>query len=324
MNAHDAGPHRIKQRRHRHQQLQGAAAIALITGILCTGAPAQGRAEPGARVDIGTHHLYIECAGTGTPVVIFESGVGGRTSDWAPVRDAVRTLTRSCVYDRAGYGRSDQSPRQANAENAADDLARLLRAAGEHGPYIITAHSYGGFIARLATHRPDIEVAGLVLLDTSHEDQFETLEQLGAQPLAPPGPDSGGTTRVRTPAQVHTPGPNGARARVRTVLETRAARNEIAALRASARQMRQTRSLTPPTPTVVLWRSTLHDSPRERQWAQLQRELAKRLKTVYSGRVPHAGHAIHIDRPDTTRGVLIAMIRATRTPAQAQMTRASR
>jgi pimeloyl-ACP methyl ester carboxylesterase len=50
------------------------------------------------------------------------------------------------------------------------DLARMLTAGGERGPYILVGQSLGGMIARIFADRYPQEVAGLVLVDAFSED----------------------------------------------------------------------------------------------------------------------------------------------------------
>ncbi|MER2178057.1 MAG: hypothetical protein ABS955_10305, partial [Stenotrophomonas maltophilia] len=72
----------------------------------------------GQRVDIGGRQMHIECRGSGSPTVIFESGLGtGGTLDWTRVHDRIAGFTRACAYDRAGIMRSDakDSPQRASA-----------------------------------------------------------------------------------------------------------------------------------------------------------------------------------------------------------------
>jgi len=61
------------------------------------------------------------------------------------------------------------------------DLRNLLQAAGVEPPYVLVGHSMGGMVVRLYAHLHPREVRGLVLVDASHQDQFERIG-----PLLPP------------------------------------------------------------------------------------------------------------------------------------------
>ena len=66
----------------------------------------------------------------------------------------VSRFTRVCAYDRPGVtldGPDQSTPvtQPHPADQAADDLHRLLMAAGEPGPYALVPHSYGGLVATL-------------------------------------------------------------------------------------------------------------------------------------------------------------------------------
>jgi pimeloyl-ACP methyl ester carboxylesterase len=84
-----------------------------------------------------------------------------------------------CTYDRAGTGNSDGRPKTPGltSEDQADELQTMLTAAGIQPPYMLVAHSYGGFVARLfaADHRD--EVAGMILIESSHEDEIASYRQ---------------------------------------------------------------------------------------------------------------------------------------------------
>ena len=126
----------------------------------------------GERVDIGGRSLFIDCAGTGSPTVILEHGLGMHGFDWKPVQDAIDDTTRVCYTSRAGMGFSDPAPGEGmrTMQNAVDDLTAALAAAEVRGPYVLVGHSAGGFSIRLfADQHPD-DVAGMVLVDTTHED----------------------------------------------------------------------------------------------------------------------------------------------------------
>jgi pimeloyl-ACP methyl ester carboxylesterase len=51
------------------------------------------------------------------------------------------------------------------ADQAADDLHRMLIAAGEPGPYVLVPHSYGGAVATLFARTWPKQVDGLVMVD---------------------------------------------------------------------------------------------------------------------------------------------------------------
>jgi pimeloyl-ACP methyl ester carboxylesterase len=130
--------------------------------------------EPGRRM-----HIY--CTGSGTPTAVLEAGLGDfGLSSWYSVQPQLSALTRTCAYDRAGTGWSDPPRVRPMPTAIVDDLHTLLARAGEHGPYLLVGHSLGGPLVRhYAVHYP-AEVAGLVLVDGSHEDQLERMKGMPA------------------------------------------------------------------------------------------------------------------------------------------------
>lgn len=122
-------------------------------------------------------NMHIYCTGTGAPTVVLEAGLGDFSlSAWSSVQAQISAFTRTCSYDRAGTGWSDV-PRVPPMPTAmVNDLHALLGAAGEHPPFVLAGHSLGGPLVRhYAVHYPS-DVAGLVLVDGSHEDQIERMK----------------------------------------------------------------------------------------------------------------------------------------------------
>jgi pimeloyl-ACP methyl ester carboxylesterase len=72
----------------------------------------------------------------------------------------------------ASYGWSDPSPHPRTSEYEVNELHTLLERAEIPGPYLMVAHSLGGYTTRLFATRHRQEVAGLVLIDTTHEDTW--------------------------------------------------------------------------------------------------------------------------------------------------------
>lgn len=173
--------------------------LATITFIFAGTATA---ADKGRLVDIGEHRkMYLECSGAGSPTVVLISGKGNGAADWSEILDPadparaeaydavawgkghlhqspsavfpmVARFTRVCAYDRPdtrldGADLSTPVAQPHAADQAADDLYRLLIAAGERGPYVLVAHSYGGVIAMLFARTRPADVAGLVMVDAA-------------------------------------------------------------------------------------------------------------------------------------------------------------
>jgi pimeloyl-ACP methyl ester carboxylesterase len=126
---------------------------------------------PGQMVSVGSHKLHISCQGQGTPAVILEAGLGDFSSIWALVAPDIAAVTRVCVYDRAGMGWSQRSPAPRTAATIAEELHTLLGQAGIQGPYVLVGHSLGGLFVREYAYTYPQDVAGMVLVDSSHEDQ---------------------------------------------------------------------------------------------------------------------------------------------------------
>jgi len=127
--------------------------------------------EPGRKMN-----LY--CEGTGSPTVIFDSGLSDWSNTWALIQPAVATRTRACSYDRPGMGYSDPSPHHPTAEQAVKDLHTLLDRANIKGPLVVVGHSLGGFYMKLyAATYPD-QVAGIVLVDPSEERLWDRVGTL--------------------------------------------------------------------------------------------------------------------------------------------------
>jgi pimeloyl-ACP methyl ester carboxylesterase len=135
---------------------------------------------------VGGRRIYMECMGDADPTVIFEGGanaVRGPASSrlWAGangllphvlIQQEVAKVARACAYDPAGVALSDPRPRPSTGRADAEDMHRLLHAAGFAPPYVVVGNSYGAQVAQLfASMYPD-ETAGIVLLDATPGWEF--------------------------------------------------------------------------------------------------------------------------------------------------------
>ncbi len=125
--------------------------------------------SPGKVFDVDGRPMHLFCTGTGGPLVVIIAGVGGRLEDWRTVQNATSAFTRTCYYDRAGYGWSASTAPHRSFDARTEDLRKLLAAAGEAGPYVLVGHSYGGILARRFVALHPSKVAGVVLVESVEE-----------------------------------------------------------------------------------------------------------------------------------------------------------
>lgn len=137
-----------------------------------------------ARIDAGGRTLAACIGGAGEPLVLLETGFGAPASDWRAAAEDIAGLTRVAWYERAGRGGSEPAPRPRTPDDLVADLRAVLRTFGTGTPSILVGQSFGGLVARLYAHAHPQEVAGLVLVDSLHEDQFDA-----CAPLFPPAFD---------------------------------------------------------------------------------------------------------------------------------------
>lgn len=129
------------------------------------------------------------------PIDAFSVGRGDPHKLASAVLAAVPDFTRVCTYDRPNTTLGDdiQSERDGEistpvaqphtVEEDVADLHAVLDAAGEAGPHVLVAHSYGGLIAALYASRYPDEVVGLVNVDVTNVFLRETLSPADYQAL---------------------------------------------------------------------------------------------------------------------------------------------
>ncbi len=108
------------------------------------------------------------------PTVILANGRGLGTADaWALVQQKVPPSIRTCSYDAIGAGRSDhvqEPPQFRPIDQVVSEMHDLFQAARLKQPYVLVGASAGGILVRRYQQEYPHEVAGLVFVDSSHEE----------------------------------------------------------------------------------------------------------------------------------------------------------
>ena len=123
---------------------------------------------------IGTHSLSYALRGIprqpGSPLVIIMTGVTSSALEWSAVSRNLESEATILLYERSGYGRSEESPKEPDSLTIVDELSRLLKSATLEPPYLLLGHSWGGVLAReFIASRPIEDIYGLVLVDAVQE-----------------------------------------------------------------------------------------------------------------------------------------------------------
>ena len=127
--------------------------------------------QRGQLIDVGGYQLSAHVKGRGIPVVVLESAFGGGHELWSKVQDSIAEFTTVCSDDRAGLGWSDSVPGPRTFRDSVRDLHALLQGLTLPAPYVLVGHSIGGPLVLLYASTYAADMAGLVLVDSSHPDQ---------------------------------------------------------------------------------------------------------------------------------------------------------
>ncbi len=163
--------------------LTGACLLALLAvagaswQALASRAGAAARLHPGRLYQAGTLRLNLYCTGQGRLTVVLEAGLADSLESWQRLQPVMANFARVCSYDRAGYGTSDPGPMPRTSERIATELHAALQSAGEKPPFLLVGHSFGGFCVRVFNGKYPEHVAGIVLVDSTEEDQYRLLPQ---------------------------------------------------------------------------------------------------------------------------------------------------
>jgi pimeloyl-ACP methyl ester carboxylesterase len=289
--------------------------------------------------------INLLVTGEGLPTVILAPGHGATTLEWAAVQVGLGLRVRTVSFDQAGMGFSDSGPLPVTASAVVKDLRAALSAADIRPPYVLVGWSLGGLYMRLFAFRHPQEVVGMVMVDSSSEDQhrrtfgensrrfaallrsqlrelthFGRLARTGA--LVPGSPEYDQLIGPVQATGLLTPAVEAAYIRQRTSpARWRAMRSEMAvAGTISFGEVAAARRPLGDMPLIVLTASRREALPDEAAeaaqargeiWRVMHEEIAA-LSTRGECRTVDAGHAIQIDKPEAVVAAIeevLAMVR---------------
>jgi pimeloyl-ACP methyl ester carboxylesterase len=263
-------------------------------------------------------------AGHGDPPILVVPGAGETALDWLPVLPSIASLSTVVVLDRAGLGFSDASG-HLTIRSQVDDLAAVLE---QIGPAVLVGHSWGGLLVQLVGWQHPSAVAGLVLVDPSHEDLFASMPWPLRIASAALGPATmlahalGQFPRLARPAAHRlaarcTADPERQAAIERAYLASYARADQVRMIgrenrlaERSHQLVRQARAqaVAPDVATVILTASTGKPAALQRRAVDLHAEVAAALPKGRQVMVNDCGHYIHHDRPDAVVDAIAAVL----------------
>lgn len=125
--------------------------------------------------NIGTRTLSYALRGIprqpGAPLVVVFTGITSSALEWSAVCCCLEDEASVFLYERSGYGRSEECPTaEPDSLTIIDELSRLLEAAALPPPYLLVGHSWGGILAReFLAARGAETISGMVLVDAVQE-----------------------------------------------------------------------------------------------------------------------------------------------------------
>lgn len=146
-----------------------------LGAVLCLGLAGVGcLSVPGTQVEtLDGRRVELSLVRRASPAVVFEAGLGGSIEWWAKVFPEVARENTAFASSRAGLGNSSDVDAARDGPTAVEALRRVLKEKNVEPPYVLVGHSLGGLYLQWFARRYPNEVAGLVLVDSTHPEQMQ-------------------------------------------------------------------------------------------------------------------------------------------------------
>jgi pimeloyl-ACP methyl ester carboxylesterase len=263
-------------------------------------------------------------AGHGEPPILLVPGAGETALNWLPILPAVADLSTVVAVDRAGLGASDPSP-TLSVQSQVDDLAAVLAGTG---PAVLVGHSWGGLLVQLLAWQHPESVAGLVLVDPSHEELFAALPphlrivSAGLGPALSVAHAIGLFGRLSRPmarrlAALTTHDPSQRAAIMDAYLQAYSRRHQVRMIGRENRLADRSTGLVrrlraearwPDVPVIVLTATTGKPARLQQRATELHARVAAAAPRGRQILVERSGHYIHHDRPDAVVEAIAAVL----------------
>lgn len=131
---------------------------------------------PPASATLPDATIAYTLTGQGALPVVFQSGLGDGKAVWEGVVPEVAKNHRVLVYDRPGYGASQKTTTPRDPCTIAAQQRALLAQTGVKPPYILVGQGLGGLYQYVYARLYPQDVAGLILLDPTHPQQWQRMQ----------------------------------------------------------------------------------------------------------------------------------------------------
>ncbi|WP_169517098.1 alpha/beta fold hydrolase [Azohydromonas australica] len=153
---------------------RSAGQLVTGAGLLFTSVLSGCATLPGTVAEkVDEHRTEYVLVRNGPQVVVFENGLGAKLGNWDKVFTEISKNTTAFAYNRPGYGASDPAATPRDGEHIVEELRGLLKSKGLQPPYVLVGHSAGGLYMQWFARRHPEEVAGLVLVDSTHPQHLQ-------------------------------------------------------------------------------------------------------------------------------------------------------
>ena len=124
------------------------------------------------KIDLTTHQLAVYSSIKNSKyLVVFETGLGDASAVWREknIHTQIAPLADVVMYDRAGYGKSQNGPAPRDINKLSAELDAVVSKFANERKVILIAHSLGGMIIRDYAIKNPAKTAALFFVEPSHE-----------------------------------------------------------------------------------------------------------------------------------------------------------